>query len=68
MTQSTRARRVAPIPTPPHPAAPRQLRLAFESTVLQALTSNERADVVAQLSILLLQAAGQAAGDDDGDH
>ena len=65
MTQSTRTQRVARIPTLPHPWTPHQLNLVFESTVLQALPSNERAGVVAQLSILLLQAAGQSAGDDD---
>lgn len=46
-------------------AAP--LNLVFESAVLRALTSSERAGVVPHLAILLLQAAGQVAGDDDGD-
>jgi len=53
--QSTRTQRGARIPALPHPWTPHQLHLVFESTVLQALTSNERAGLVAQLSILLLQ-------------
>ena len=37
--------------------------MAFESPVLQEMDPSERANVVAQLAILLLQAAGvQAAG------
>ena len=40
--------------------------MAFESTVLQDMNPSERANVVAQLAILLLQAAGvQATGSND---
>lgn len=54
-------------PGRPRPTAPRQMSMAFESAVLQDLTVSERAGVVAQLASLLLQAAGRAAGDDDGE-
>jgi len=65
MIQTPRTRLVPSIPTSPPSVAPRQFSLVFESVVLQALTSSERASVIAQLAILLLQAAGQAVGDDD---
>jgi len=40
--------------------------MAFESSVLQDMDPSERANVVAQLATLLLQAAGvQAAGSND---
>jgi hypothetical protein len=41
--------------------------MSFESELLQDLTSTERASVVAQLAVLLLQAAGQDVGGDDGE-
>jgi len=68
MTQSPRAKRMPLISAPPRPTVPRQLSMAFESAVLQDLTSSERASLIAQLATLLLQAAGQAAGGDDGEH
>ena len=40
--------------------------MAFESAVLLDLTMSERASVITQLATLLLQAASQAVGDDDG--
>lgn len=46
---------------------PHQLSIAFESPGLQDLTSVERTAVVERLASLLLQAAGQAAGSDDGE-
>ena len=66
MTLLPRTKRVPLISAPPRPPAPRQLSMVFESAVLQDLTSSERASVVTQLAILLLQRAGQAAGSDDG--
>lgn len=40
--------------------------MTFESPVLHEMDPSERATVIAQLSILLLQAAGiQTAGSDD---
>jgi hypothetical protein len=65
MTKSPRTQPLSPIPAP---RAPHQLRMAFESAVLLDLTVSERANVITQLATLLLQAAGQAAGDDDGQH
>lgn len=51
----------------PRPPAPRQMCIAFESAVLLDLTSSERTSAITQLASLLLQAAGHAAGDDDGE-
>jgi hypothetical protein len=42
--------------------------MAFEATVTLELTESERASVITQLATLLLQAAGLAAGGDDGQH
>jgi hypothetical protein len=43
--------------------------MAFESPVLQGMCPSERANAIAQLAILLLQAAGvQRTGADDGEH
>ena len=67
MTQSLRTTRKPSIAVPSRPPAPQQLSMSFESAVLQDLTSSERASVVTQLAILLLQRAGQAAGSDDGE-
>ena len=51
---------------PPQPQPQRQLSMAFESPVLQDMDPSERANVVAQLATLLLQAAGvQVAGSND---
>jgi hypothetical protein len=67
MTQSLHTKPKPSIALPSRPRAPQQLPMTFESTVLQELTSSERASVVAQLALLLLQAAGMGAGDDDGE-
>ena len=66
MTHVPRLRRLLTTSAPPHLQPGRQLSMTFESPVLQGMAPNERASVIAQLAILLLQAAGvQAAGDDD---
>lgn len=67
MTQSLHTKLKPSIARLPRPRAPQQLPMAFESTVLQELTSSERASAVAQLALLLMQAAGMGAGDDDGE-
>lgn len=67
MTLSTSMKPALSISAPPCTTAPRQMTMAFESAVLQDLTTSERAGVVAQLASLLLQATGRAAGDDDGE-
>lgn len=47
----------------------RQLSMAFELPVLQGMDPHERARAIAQLAILLLQAAGvHQTGADDGKH
>jgi hypothetical protein len=54
---------------PPAPRSQRQLSMAFESPVLQGMGPHERARAIAQLAILLLQAAGvHQTGADDGEH
>ena len=54
---------------PAAPVSQRQLSMAFESPVLQGMSLSERANAIAQLAILLLQAAGvQRTGADDGEH
>ena len=50
------------------PRAPHQLSIAFESTVTLDLSDSERTSVASQLATLLMQAAGLAAGGDDGQH
>ena len=65
MTHASRPRRLLTTSAPPQPQARRQLSIAFESPVLQDMEPSERADVVAQLAILLLQAAGVQAGSND---
>lgn len=67
MTQSLRTTRKPSIAVPSRPPAPQQLSMSFESAVLQELSSIERASAVAQLALLLLQAAGLDAGGDDGE-
>ncbi len=48
---------------------PRQLDLVFESEELEGLIPNQRANVVTQLAILLLQAAGvQTKGVNNDEH
>lgn len=65
MTQSLRTKLKPSSAGPSRPPAPQQLSMSFESAVLQDLSSIERASVVAQLALLLLQAAGLDAGADD---
>ena len=66
MTHVPRLHRLLTTSAPPQPQAQRQLSMAFESPVLQDMDPSERANVIAQLAILLLQAAGvQAAGSSD---
>lgn len=66
MARVPRAHRLLTTSVPPPPSTQRQLSIAFESRVLQDMDLSERSNVVAQLAILLLQAAGvQAAGGDD---
>lgn len=67
MTQSLRTTLKPSIAVPSRPPAPQQLSMSFESAVLQELSSIERASAVAQLALLLLQAAGLNAGGDDGE-
>ncbi len=53
----------------PMPMSQRQLSMAFESPVLRGISPSERASAIAQLAILLLQAAGvQQMGADDVEH
>jgi hypothetical protein len=55
----------APPPPQPH-RLQRQLSMVFEPPVLDGMDPSERANVIAQLAILLLQASGvQAAGSND---
>jgi len=42
--------------------------MTFESAVTLDLSESERASVITQLATVLLQAAGQGAGADDGQH
>jgi len=54
--------------SPALPAPRRQMSLALQSPVLQAMTAAEHANVLTALASLLLQAAGinaAAGGDDD---
>lgn len=52
-------------PRPPQPL--RQLSMTFESPVLQDMEPSERAAVIAQLAILLLQASGVQSGESHDD-
>lgn len=54
---------------PPRPTtAARQLSLSFDPVRLRALSPAERAAAVVQLALLLMEAAGVAAGErDDGE-
>ena len=49
------------------PAAPRQLALAFGAPQLWIMPSQDRRRVVARLASLLMQAAGVAPAEEDGD-
>ena len=58
MTQVSRLRRTVTRSAPPQLQAHRQLSMTFESLVLWDMTPSERANVIAQLAIMLLQAVG----------
>jgi hypothetical protein len=65
----TKASQAPSEPSPPgllQPRPPRQLSMAFEPTVTLDLTGSDLTNAITQLATLLLQAAGLAAGDDDG--
>lgn len=67
MTHVLRHRRLLTTSASTTPRPHRQLSMTFESPVLQDMDPRERAAVVAQLAMLLLQAAGvQVKGSDDG--
>lgn len=68
MTKVSQAPTLPLTPALPQPRVPRQLSMVFESAVTLDLTGNDRTQVVTQLSTLLLEAAGVAAGGDDGPH
>lgn len=65
MTHSLPSKLKPSLAVPSLRPVPHQLGLAFESVLLQDLTSTERAGAVAQLAVLLLQAAGLDLGADD---
>jgi hypothetical protein len=53
----------------PAPTAPRQLSIVFETLALQGMSPGQRAIAVAQLAIVLLQAAGvQTQGGSNDEH
>lgn len=56
MTQVSRLRRALTTSAPPQ--SHRQLSIAFESPVLKGMTPSERLNVIAQMAVVLLQAAG----------
>ena len=58
MTQVSRLRRTVKTSAPPQLQAHRQLSMTFESPVLRGMTPSERSNVIAQLAIVLMQAAG----------
>jgi len=66
----TKVSRAPTVPSSPalQPRAPHQLSMAFESTVALDLSDSERSSVIAQLATLLMEAAGVAAGGNDGQH
>jgi len=68
MTKVSLAPSVPSSPGSQQHRAPHQLSMRFESTVTLDLNESERASVTAQLATLLMQAAGLAAGGDDGQH
>lgn len=60
-------RRQPILPTPPLPAAPRQLSIPFGSGTLRGISASERRVAIARLIRLLLEAAGVAAEERDDD-
>jgi len=65
MNQVSRLRRLLSTSAPPQPQSHRQLSMTFESPVLQGMTPSEQSNVIAQLAIVLLQAAGVQAREAD---
>jgi hypothetical protein len=66
MTHVPRLHRPLTTSAPPQPQPQRQLSMTFEAPVLRDMDPSERANVIAQLAILLLQASGvQTAGSND---
>jgi hypothetical protein len=61
MNQVSRLRRLLTTSLPPQPPSHRQLSMTFESPVLQGMAPSEQSNVIAQLAIVLLQAAGVQA-------
>jgi hypothetical protein len=55
------------LPSPPLPAAPRQLSIPFDSGRLRGISASDRQTVLARLTRLLLEAAGVAAEERDDD-
>jgi hypothetical protein len=55
------------LPTLPRPAAPRQLRIPFDSGKLRGISDVDRRMALARLTRLLLEAAGVAAEERDDD-
>jgi hypothetical protein len=53
--------------TPPRPAVPRQLAIAFEAPQLWMMQPPERQRIVSSLANLLMQAAGDDPLEEDGD-
>ncbi|HYU09758.1 MAG TPA: hypothetical protein VEK77_10300 [Gemmatimonadales bacterium] len=55
-----------PVPALP-PTPPRQLSMALDSVSLRGMNPSERRTALAQLTILLMEAAGVAAGERSDD-
>ncbi|MGO9768575.1 MAG: hypothetical protein ACLPSW_03285 [Roseiarcus sp.] len=53
--------------TPPKPAAPRQLALAFDAPQLWMMPAQDHQRAILRLASLLMQAAGVAPAEEDGD-
>ena len=49
------------------PTTPRQLRMALDSVSVQGMSPSERRTALAQLTLLLMEAAGVAAGERSDD-
>ena len=65
MNPVSRLRRLLTTSASPEPQPQRQLSMTFESPVLQGMNSSERSNVIAQLAVVLLQAAGVPAREVD---
>jgi hypothetical protein len=55
------------LPTPPLPAAPRQLSIRFDSRELRGISASDRRVALARLTRLLSEAAGIATEERDDD-